>query len=174
MIARIADVDWERWRPRDVAAVTYLTRSGGAEVLLMHKKRGLGAGKINAPGGRLEPGETAAEAAVREFEEEVGLRITGEPRAVGVQRHQFVDGLGLEIHLFVATGFSGTLVETDEAKPFWNSTEAIPYGRMWADNRLWLHQVLDGAHVSGRFVFDGDAMLDYEVRLSPDHPTSPD
>ena len=34
---------------------------------------GLGAGKINAPGGKLEAGETALAAAIRETQEEIGV-----------------------------------------------------------------------------------------------------
>ena len=45
----------------------------GDQILLIDKKRGLGHGKVNGPGGRLEPGESAYQAAVRETREEVGL-----------------------------------------------------------------------------------------------------
>jgi 8-oxo-dGTP diphosphatase len=50
--------DWSVWQPTERANLCFVTR--GDEVLLIHKKRGLGAGKINGPGGRIEPGETAA------------------------------------------------------------------------------------------------------------------
>ncbi|MGA1129362.1 MAG: NUDIX domain-containing protein, partial [Chthoniobacterales bacterium] len=55
--------DWSVWQPTERANLCFVTR--GDEVLLIHKKRGLGAGKSHGPGGRIEPGETAAEAAVR-------------------------------------------------------------------------------------------------------------
>ena len=45
----------------------------GPQVLLIRKKRGLGAGKINGPGGRLEAGETPEQCAIRETHEEVGI-----------------------------------------------------------------------------------------------------
>jgi len=34
---------------------------------------------------------------------------------------------------------------------------------MWADDALWLPQVLAGSYVEGRFVFDGDSMLESEI-----------
>ncbi|WKK71641.1 NUDIX domain-containing protein [Rathayibacter oskolensis] len=55
--------------------VVYVLREspgGGAEVLLGRKRRGLGEGRIVAPGGKLEPGESPVRAAVRELAEEVG------------------------------------------------------------------------------------------------------
>jgi 8-oxo-dGTP diphosphatase len=57
--------DWKAWKPADVATLLFIIE--GDRILLIEKKRGLGSGKVNAPGGRLEPGETAFEAAIREL-----------------------------------------------------------------------------------------------------------
>ncbi|MCP4164135.1 MAG: NUDIX domain-containing protein, partial [Deltaproteobacteria bacterium] len=69
--ANVNLIDWENWIAEKNAVITYIFTENS--VLLMNKKRGLGAGKVNAPGGHIEPGETPKEAAVRETEEEVGL-----------------------------------------------------------------------------------------------------
>ena len=56
----------------------YLTRrspSGELQVLLGRKKKGLGLGNIVGLGGKLEPGESAVDAMVREIEEESGLVV---------------------------------------------------------------------------------------------------
>jgi ADP-ribose pyrophosphatase YjhB (NUDIX family) len=42
-------------------------------LLLVRRGRGAGAGKWSVPGGRVEPGETLAEAVVRELREETAL-----------------------------------------------------------------------------------------------------
>gem|GEM_PF-62532 len=159
---KLADIDWGAWRPRDVATLLFVIRGG--EALLMRKKRGLGAGKINAPGGRLEPGETALEAAVREVEEEVCVRPVG-ARARGELRFQFVDGYGLECHVFSADACEGEPTETEEAAPRWYPLHELPYGEMWADDAIWLPLMLAGVGFSGRFVFDGDALLDHTIAL---------
>jgi 8-oxo-dGTP diphosphatase len=164
--SNLRDIDWERWRARDPATLVFVVEGG--RVLLIRKKRGLGAGKINGPGGRLEPGETPLACAVREVEEELratplGLRWSGE------NRFQFVDGYSIHVHVFLASGLAGEPVETEEAVPLWYDLAAIPWAEMWADDRLWLPEVLAGRCVSGRFLFDGDAMLDGEVELlAPD------
>src|SRR6266700_1893310 len=55
-------------------------------VLLLKKNPGLfGAGKWNAPGGKLQPKETAEQCATREVYEETGLEIH-DPRKVGTLR----------------------------------------------------------------------------------------
>ena len=63
----VKNIDWDGWQPQDIATLTFVF--DGSEVLLIEKKRGLGAGKVNAPGGRLEPGESITECAVREVRE---------------------------------------------------------------------------------------------------------
>ena len=53
MYTRLQDIAWEHWVPQQRATLLFVLRDGQA--LLIHKKRGLGAGKINGPGGRLMP-----------------------------------------------------------------------------------------------------------------------
>ncbi|MCX7819119.1 MAG: 8-oxo-dGTP diphosphatase [Kiritimatiellae bacterium] len=155
---------WSGWVPRERATLMLVRRDGA--LLLIEKKRGLGAGKVNAPGGRVEPGESEADAAVRETMEEVGVRPLA-PEYRGRLRFQFTDGFSIEAAIFVSGSAEGGAVETAEARPFWTPIEAIPYERMWADDPLWLPKVLAGETVDGRFVFDGDQMLAYEVQTVP-------
>jgi 8-oxo-dGTP diphosphatase len=152
--------DWANWEPRERANLCFITR--GDEVLLIHKKRGLGAGKINGPGGRLEPGETALEAAVREVGEELGV-VPRDPRLRGELNFQFADGYSLHCAVFLADGCDGEPVETDEAIPHWVRVVEIPYDRMWADDRHWLPGLLAGRSFRGFFEFDGDRMVDHRL-----------
>jgi len=158
-------VDWARWSPRERATLLFVVRGG--EILLIRKKRGLGAGKINGPGGRLEAGETARACAVREVEEE--LRVTPfRVRACGELDFQFLDGLSIHVSAFRAGGCSGEPRETAEAIPLWTPIDAIPYEQMWADDPLWLPHLLAERRFAGRFLFDGDRMLDGLVEGPPE------
>lgn len=154
------EIDWQSWQPRDVGTLMFIVQDG--RVLLIRKKRGLGAGKINAPGGRLEAGESPLSAAIREVQEEV--RVTpSQIEARGELSFDFTDGYRLHAHVFVAFAYAGTPSETDEADPFWCDLDALPYSNMWADDVLWLPHVLAGRRVRGRFVFESDQMLDHEL-----------
>ena len=109
-----------------------------------------------------EPGETALACAVREVEEELRVTPTGvQPR--GELRFQFLDGYGIHVFVFSADGCDRVARETEEAVPLWTQLGEIPYAEMWEDDRIWLPLLLAGETFSGRFVFDGDAMLDAEV-----------
>ena len=46
-------MDWKNWIPRERANLCFIVKDGS--VLLIRKKRGLGAGKVNGPGGKIEP-----------------------------------------------------------------------------------------------------------------------
>ena len=163
--SRLSDINWAAWAPRQRATLLFVVRDG--RVLLIHKKRGLGAGKINGPGGRIEPGETPLQAAVREVQEE--LLVT--PLAVtagGELFFQFTDGLALHVHVFRAAGCAGEPRETDEATPLWVPLDAIPYEGMWADDPYWVPLMLAGTPFRGYFLFDGDRMLDRLVEMGGD------
>jgi 8-oxo-dGTP diphosphatase len=83
----------------------------------------------------------------------------------GVNLFQFVDGYSIHVHVFKARDFEGEPNETDEAAPLWAPVDRIPYEEMWEDDRLWIPLVLEGVSFSGRYVFDGDRMLDHVLDL---------
>lgn len=159
----LADIDWTSWQGTDRATLLFVVRDG--RILLIRKKRGLGAGKINGPGGRLDVGETPIHCAVREVREELLVDVSP-PREVGQLRFQFVDGYGIHVHVFRSDDLAGTATETDEAVPLWCALDAIPYDEMWADDRIWLPLLIDERPFEGWFVFDGDRMLDHRIEVA--------
>ncbi|MEM7602150.1 MAG: NUDIX domain-containing protein, partial [Verrucomicrobiota bacterium] len=125
-----------------------------------------GKGKINGPGGKLEPGETALQSAVREIEEELCIEVQpADCREMGVLRFQFVDGLAMHVVVFLTERYAGTPTETVEATPLWYSLDALPFEEMWADDRHWLGEMLHhDRQFDGDFWFDGEAMRWRDVR----------
>jgi len=159
----VDQIDWPNWKPTEYANLCFVIRDG--QILLIRKKRGLGAGKINGPGGRLEKGETAEQAAIRETQEEIGVTPTG-LEYVGELFFQFLDGYKLHVAVFAASGCEGELIETDEATPIWTDIARIPYEEMWQDDPYWLPLVLKRERFRGYFVFDVDRLLNHQMKLS--------
>lgn len=165
----LSDIDWTNWQPQQRATLLFVVKDN--QVLLIHKKRGLGAGNINGPGGRLEPGETPCQAAIREVQEELCITPSA-PRFCGELYFQFTDGLTIHCSVFRSDDYSGTPQETDEAIPLWTPVDAIPYERMWADDHFWIPLMLQENRFLGRFLFDADAMLDHQMQTWDDDATS--
>lgn len=145
------------------------------EALLIRKRRGLGAGNVIGPGGKVEPGETPLEAVRREVREELRVEARGVER-VGVFEFHFgseaPDDDSMEVHVFRADGVEGDPEATDEAVPEWHPVDDLPYDEMWIDDRIWLPHLLDGRTFEGTFVLseDGDAMLSYGIDLDVEVP----
>ena len=157
---RLGEIDWERWEARDPATLVFVFR--GDEVLLINKRTGLGKGKVNAPGGKVDPGESPEECAVRECREEVGIEVS-DLEYCGQHRFQFVDGYSIHVWVYRTQAFKGEPRTTREAEPMWVRQDRIPYDEMWEDDRIWLPMLIRGERFQSRWIFDGDAMLDYAI-----------
>ena len=147
--------------PLPQVCVCYLLRehAGGTEVLLGRKKHGLGAGNFVGPGGKLEPGESAVDAAVREVLEEAGVVVAAsdlEPRGLLSYFFPYREAWSQESSVFVCRIWRGEPTRSDELDPEWFPLERVPYDQMWDDARRWLPGVLAGASVRRSFVFGED------------------
>lgn len=157
---QLSDVEWNGWQAKDPATLVFVIRDG--KILLIDKKTGFGRGKVNGPGGKVEKGESPQACAIRECQEELGITVSNLSYS-GQHRFQFVDGYSIHVWVYSSEEFKGVPVETLEARPLWVSVDEIPYERMWEDDSLWLPMLLRGERFQGRWLFDGDTMLDYEL-----------
>ncbi|MFD0894666.1 8-oxo-dGTP diphosphatase [Luteolibacter ambystomatis] len=148
-------VDWTTWTPVIPATLMFIVKDG--RILLIEKKRGLGAGKINGPGGKIDAGETPLESVMRETQEELCV-LPINPRKLGELWFSMGDIPDILCHVYRADDFTGTPTETEEAVPLWYSLQSIPYQRMWEDDIHWLPLLLEDKTFLGKFVFEGDSM----------------
>ena len=111
------------------------------------KQTGFGIGRIVTLGGHVEPGESPAQAAVREVFEESGVTVAEadlEPPAPSSS--------------FSRPGPSGTCPpwstgrgpgpgsrrRQSEIVPAWYPVDGVPYPQMWPDSAHWMPEVLAG------------------------------
>ncbi|KAF9364203.1 Nudix (Nucleoside diphosphate linked moiety X)-type motif 1 [Mortierella sp. NVP85] len=116
------------------------------KILLGYKKRGFGAHLWNGFGGKVEPGETPQQGAIRELEEEAGITVKPENlQKAGLLLFLFEnDPVGLETHVYKAETYEGQIRECDEMRPQWFDFADIPFDQMWEDDRIWLPVLLKG------------------------------
>jgi 8-oxo-dGTP diphosphatase len=133
------------------------------------KKIGFGTGRIVGLGGHVEPGETAAQAAVREVAEESGVRVDVEDLRVGgtvTFRFPARPNWDQIVSVFVTDRFSGRPAESDEIVPQWFEVDDLPLTKMWDDARLWLTRVLAGEQVTVEIIFAEDCETVSDARFS--------
>jgi len=106
-------------RKPNAASVALVDRD---RVLLIQRARKPYFGMWSLPGGRLEPGETAEQAAEREIFEEVGLRAW---RLHPIRRMVLGEG-GFVLQVFATEAFEGEVVASDEVTDWrWVRAEEI-------------------------------------------------
>lgn len=136
------------------------------QVLLGLKQHGFGLGKLVGLGGKVEPGEALAAAAVRELREEAGL-LADPNQLQAVARLTFLfptrpdwDHL---MHVFIVRAWRGAPAASDEIAPLWCDVDDLPWERMWDDARYWLPRVLAGERLAMTCTYGPDLATVAEV-----------
>ncbi len=146
------------------AVLCFIVKNG--KTLLIRKKRGFGQGKLIAPGGRIESGETPESAAVREFEEETGIHVKNPEKMAEIEFY-FDGKKEWHVHIVKSEKFTGNAKETEEGVPFWHDVENLPYGEMWADDAYWVPLMLEGKYFRAKFFYDKEVkkILKHEITV---------
>ena len=97
-----------------IPCVGAVIKDGQGRLLLIKRGHAPAAGLWSLPGGRIEPGETDAEALVREMREETGLMIAV-GQLIGTVRRPAQNGGVFDIRDYAATVIGGTLRPGDDA-----------------------------------------------------------
>jgi 8-oxo-dGTP pyrophosphatase MutT (NUDIX family) len=152
------------------ATLVFLVRGGPPhEVLLGLKRVGFGAGKYTGFGGKVEADETVEAAAVRELEEETGVRVlTEELRPVASLTFLFParPAWDQSVYVFLVERWAGEPMESAEMRPVWFGMDDLPFEQMWEDGVHWLPRVMAGERIVAWFRFgeDNESIEEMEVR----------
>lgn len=127
------------------------------KILLGYKKTGFGKGNLLGIGGKVEQGETIEQAASRELEEEIKVKVS---KFVPMGYLDFYfphvedESWNQKVHIFVVHDWVGEPEETEEIRPEWYDLDRLPIDKMWDDDRYWLQEMLDGKTIKREFLFD--------------------
>ena len=141
------------------------------KVLLGRKKVGLGAGKFNGYGGKVEPGERIEMAVIRELFEESTIQVEeNQLQKMGVITFTEPGEQDWQTHVYLVPVWQGSPNETREMTHHWFAVDEIPYDQMWADDQYWLPHVLKGKRVTATIDFnaDGETVANMDIQFSDD------
>ena len=110
-----ATAEWDNSvKANRIPCVGAIIRDAAGRLLLIRRGHEPEAGSWSLPGGRVEPGESDAQALVREMREETGLIVQPGP-LVGAVERPGPGGSVLDIRDYAATVIGGTLAAGDDA-----------------------------------------------------------
>ena len=81
--------------------------------------------KWEFPGGKIEPGETAEQALIRELDEELGIAAEIGPRVIQL-RHRYRNGAAIDLQFFSVHSFSGEIENRIFKEIRWSPLRELP------------------------------------------------
>jgi len=147
-----------------LATLCYLRKNN--QTLMLHrikKENDMHEGKWNGLGGKLEPGESPEECAIREIKEESGLDVVN-PELKGVLTFpKFSKGEDWYVFLFVFTEFSGQLINSDEGHLEWIDNKNLLDLPLWEGDKIFLKWLNEEIFFSAKFVYRDEKLIEHSV-----------
>ena len=131
------------------------------------KKNDMHHGKWNGLGGKMEPGESPEECAVREVQEESGLLATGWTLKGVLTFPEFAKDEDWYAFVFVIDEFAGDLIDSPEGNLRWVDNTELLNLNLWEGDRVFLPWLDDPGFFSGKFIYRDGELIDYDVHFYP-------
>lgn len=148
-----------------LATLCYVRHEG--HTLMVHrvkKDNDMHQGKWNGLGGKLEPGESPEECAIREIWEESGLQVV-QPTLKGVLTFPAFDEVeDWYCFVFVARQFAGELTAASvEGNLRWVPDGELLDLNLWEGDRIFLPWLERPGFFSGKFIYEHGKLLHHSV-----------
>lgn len=146
-------------------------KSPDSKLLLAKKRRNFARGTLNGYGGKVKKNEDIFECAIRELEEESGLKVCRDDlKYLGIVT--FHDGsTSRVVHIFTINDFTQDPIESEEMeKGVWFDFDGIPYKDMLPDAPHWLPFVLKGTYFKANFYYDNNEITKIDIQILDSPP----
>lgn len=150
-----------------LATLVYVKQNG--HTLMLHrikKPNDIHEGKWNGLGGKLEPGESPEQCAIREVREESGLVITN-PDYCGLLVFADFSGDDWYVWVFTARQFDGSISDSREGELRWVPDLELTTLNLWPSDLVFLPWLESGRIFSARFQYHDTQMLGHQVAFYP-------
>ncbi len=151
-----------------LATLCYLRRDG--QTLMIHrikKANDMHEGKWNGLGGKLDPGESPEECALREIFEESGLRVRN-PQLKGFLTFPlFANDEDWYVFVYVVKDFEGELIDSSEGDLRWVDDAELTDLNLWEGDPIFLPWLDRPGIFSAKFVYRERRLVSHEVVFYP-------
>lgn len=151
-----------------LATLCYIRKNG--RTLMMHrvkKQNDMHEGKWNGLGGKLIPGESPEECAIREIFEESGLRARN-PQLKGVLTFPAFDDLeDWYCFLFEVRDFEGELINSAEGVLEWVPNDKVLDLHLWEGDQIFIPLLDQDRFFSAKFIYEKGRLQNHEIVFHP-------
>jgi 8-oxo-dGTP diphosphatase len=137
-----------------------------AKTLMIHrvkKAKDMHEGKWNGLGGKLDPGESPEECAVREIFEEAGLRVRNLQLKGFLTFPLFANDEDWYVFVYVVKDFEGELIDSPEGDLRWVDDAELTSLNLWEGDLIFLPWVERPGIFSGKFVYKDGKLVSHDV-----------
>jgi 8-oxo-dGTP diphosphatase len=149
-----------------LATLCYVIDKKSDSTLMIYrnkKKNDYHEGKWNGLGGKFEPGESPEECAIREIEEESGLKVKSVIMK-GFITFPLFDGIeDWYVFLFTADDFSGELIDSPEGQLEWIKNEELTEINLWDGDKIFIPWLFNDKFFSAKFNYKDGKFVDHVV-----------
>jgi len=149
-----------------LATLCYIKNRKKTSTLMVHrvkKDNDMHEGKWNGLGGKFEDGESPEECVVREVKEESGLDIIN-PKLKGFITFPAFDGFDdWYVFIFVATQFSGELIDSPEGNLKWIPDKELFNLPLWEGDKIFMNWLNIKKFFSAKFYYNNGSYLSHTV-----------
>ncbi len=149
-----------------LATLCYVTDKKTDSTLMIHrvkKENDYHEGKWNGLGGKFEQGESPEECAIREIEEECGLKVKS-IKMKGFITFPMFDGKDdWYVFLFTADEFTGELIDSNEGNLAWIKNNALIDLNLWDGDKIFIPWLFKDKFFSAKFNYADGKYLNHEV-----------
>lgn len=151
-----------------LATLCYVRKDGKTLMVYRNKKENdMHQGKWNGLGGKLEPGETPEECAVREIFEESGLKVSQLDWKGLLTFPAFSNEEDWYAFVFVASEFHGELIDSPEGELSWIDNDRLVDLNLWEGDRHFLPWLDEDGMFSAKFIYNAGRLESYAVNKYP-------
>ena len=149
-----------------LATLCYVIDKKTNSTLMLHRVKKVNdyhEGKWNGLGGKFEQGESPEECAIREIEEECGLKVKSVTMKGFITFPMFDGKEDWYVFLFTADEFTGELIDSPEGNLSWIKNDKLMELNLWDGDKLFLPWLFKDKFFSAKFNYENGKYINHEV-----------
>lgn len=149
-----------------LATLCYVLDKKTESTLMIHrvkKQNDYHEGKWNGLGGKFEQGESPEDCAIREIEEESGLKVKSVLMKGFITFPLFDGKEDWYVFLFVADDFTGDLIDSPEGNLAWVNNKKLTELNLWDGDKIFIPWLFEDKFFSAKFIYENGKYINHEV-----------